>query len=59
MLSMGLARLATKPAASAMTSSVSFGADQNFKPGHTYNVMVTRLVGGKEDIYARSQVTLK
>jgi hypothetical protein len=49
----------TNPSAKILTSSVSFGADQGFKPGHKYNVMVTRLVGGHEDVYARSTITLK
>jgi hypothetical protein len=49
----------TQANAKILTSSVSFSGDQGFKAGHTYNVMITRLVGGKEDVYARSQVTLK
>jgi hypothetical protein len=49
----------TQPGAKILSSSVSFTADQGFKPGHTYNVLVTRLVGGKEDIYARSTIVLK
>ena len=40
-------------------SSVSFSADQGFKAGHKYNVMVTRLIGGHEDVYASSTITLK
>jgi hypothetical protein len=49
----------TQPTAKILTSSVSFSGDQGFKPGHKYNVLVTRLIGGKEDIYARSTITLK
>lgn len=49
----------TQPNAKILTSSVSFTGDQGFKPGHKYNVLVTRLVGGKEDVYARSTITLK
>jgi hypothetical protein len=49
----------TQANAKILTSSVTFSGDQGFKPGHTYNVMITRLVGGHEDVYAKSQVTLK
>jgi hypothetical protein len=49
----------TQPNAKILTSSVSFSADQGFKAGHKYNVMVTRLIGGHEDVYARSTITLK
>jgi hypothetical protein len=49
----------TQANAKILASSVSFNADQGFKVGHTYHVLITRLVGGKEDVYARSQVTLK
>ncbi len=49
----------TQPSAKILSSSVSFNADQGFKPGHKYNVMVTRLIGGHEDVYARSTISLK
>jgi hypothetical protein len=49
----------TQPSAKILVSSVTFSADQGFKPGHKYNVMVTRLVGGHEDVYARTTITLK
>ena len=49
----------TQSSAKILTSSVSFGPDQGFKAGHTYHVLITRLIGGKEDVYARSEVTLK
>jgi hypothetical protein len=51
--------IATQSSAKVLASSVSFGADQGFKPGHKYNVLITRLVHGKEDIYAHSTLTLK
>ena len=35
----------TQPSAKILVSSVTFSADQDFKAGHKYNVMVTRLVG--------------
>jgi hypothetical protein len=49
----------TQPSAKILVSSVSFNADQGFKAGHKYNVMVTRLIGGHEEVYARSTITLK
>jgi hypothetical protein len=49
----------TQPNAKILTSSVTFSVDQGFKAGHKYNVMVTRLIGGHEDVYARSTITLK
>jgi hypothetical protein len=49
----------TQPSAKILTSQVTFNADQGFKAGHKYNVMVTRLIGGHEDVYARSTITLK
>lgn len=33
--------------------------DHGFVAGHRYELMITRLVGGKEDVYARGTVTLK
>ena len=51
--------ISTKSSAKVLVSNVSFGADQGFKSGHTYDVLVTRLVGGKENVYARSTITLK
>jgi hypothetical protein len=51
--------ITTKESAKILVSSISFGTDQGFKAGHTYDVRVTRLVGGKEDVYARSTITLK
>jgi len=40
----------TQPSAKILTSSVTFSADQGFKAGHKYNVLVTRLIGGDEDV---------
>ncbi len=51
--------IATQSSAKILVSNVSFGPDQGFKAGHTYHVLVTRLIGGKEDVYARANVTLK
>ncbi len=49
----------TQPSAKILTSSVNFTVDQGFKAGHKYNVLVTRLIGGHEEVYARSTITLK
>jgi hypothetical protein len=51
--------ITTKASVKVLVSNVSFGADQGFKSGHTYDVLVTRLVGGKESVFARSTITLK
>ncbi len=51
--------ISTAANAKILTSSISVGSDQGFQSGHTYDVRVTRLVGGKEDIYARTTLTLK
>jgi hypothetical protein len=51
--------IATQASAKVLSSSVSFGTDQGFKPGHKYNVLITRLIKGKEDVYAHSTLTLK
>lgn len=51
--------IATQASTKILASSISFGGDQGFKAGHTYKVLVTRLIGGKEDVYAHSSVTLK
>lgn len=51
--------IATQANAKILVSSVSFSPDQGFKVGHKYNVMVTRLIGGHEEVYARTTVSLK
>ena len=51
--------ITTQSNAKVLASSVQFGTDQGFKAGHKYDVLITRLVGGHEDVYARSVLTLK
>lgn len=51
--------IVTQPGAKILTSSVNFSPDQGFKAGHRYHVLITRLIGGHEEVYARSTVTLK
>jgi hypothetical protein len=52
-------QIATQASAKILVSNVQIGPEQGFKAGHTYNVLITRLVGGKEDVYARTTLTLK
>ncbi len=51
--------ITTQANAKILVSNVQFGTDQGFKAGHTYNVLVARLVGGKEVAYAKTTLTLK
>ncbi len=51
--------LTTSPNAKIMASSVTFGDDTGLKAGHTYHVLLTRVVGGREQVFARSTLTLK
>jgi hypothetical protein len=45
--------------ARVLATSLSFSEEAGVKAGHTYNVVVARKVGGKDEIYARSQISLK
>ena len=47
------------PRAKVMTSTVSIGPEQGFKPGHTYSVLLTRVKDGKENVFAQSKLTLR
>lgn len=49
----------TKPTAKILVSDVEIKPEEGFKPGKKYQVLITRLVNGKEDVYARSTVELK
>jgi hypothetical protein len=40
-------------------NGVAISKDLGFVKGHTYDVLATRLIGGKEKVYARGTVTLK
>ena len=40
-------------------SSVQLSPEQSFKAGHKYEVLVTRIINGKEEVYARSKIELK
>jgi hypothetical protein len=45
--------------AKILATSLSFNEEAGVKPGHTYNVVVARKVGGKDEIYAKAQLALK
>lgn len=51
--------VSTQPNAKILMSNVELSEEQNFQPGHKYEVRITRLVNGKEDVYAASKVELK
>lgn len=40
-------------------NGITLSKDLGFVKGHKYDVLATRLVGGKEKIYAKTQLTLK
>jgi hypothetical protein len=40
-------------------NGISLSKDLGFVAGHKYDVLATRLIGGKEKIYAKTTVTLK
>jgi hypothetical protein len=42
-----------------LATSLSFNEDAGLRPDHTYDVVVARKVGGKDEIYAKAQLTLK
>ena len=50
--------VATKASAKILASSIEISEEQGFKAGHKYQVLVTRLIGGKEVVYARTVLTL-
>ncbi len=53
------AEIGTKPDAKVLMSEVELRPDQGFKEGGKYQVLITRLINGKEEVYARTQVELK
>ena len=52
-------QITTQADARAVSGTLSFSKEQGFKAGHTYDVRVTRLIGGKEEVFARTALTLK
>ena len=40
-------------------NGVAISKDLGFVKGHKYDVLATRLIGGKEKVYAKTTITLK
>lgn len=53
------AEIGIKPDAKVVMSDVELRPDQGFKEGGKYQVLITRLINGKEEVYARTQLELK
>ena len=53
------AEIGTKPDAKVLMSEVELRPDQGFKEGGKYQVLITRLINGKEEVYAPTQLELK
>ena len=49
----------TQPNAKIIMSDVELTAEQNFSAGHKYEVRITRLANGKEEIFATTHLELK
>jgi len=50
--------ISTKPSAKILMSDIEQAPEQGFKVGHKYEVRITKLVGGKEDILAKATIEL-
>ena len=48
----------TKASAKILMSQIDLKPEDGFKPGGKYQVLVTRLINGKEDVYARGTIEL-
>jgi hypothetical protein len=51
--------IATKPNAKIIASEVVLSTEQGFKAGGKYLVLITRLIDGKEVVYAKTNLALK
>jgi hypothetical protein len=51
--------LKTKKDAKIMMAEVEIKPEEGFKAGGRYNVLITRLVGGREEVFARTTLELK
>lgn len=51
--------IGTRANAKIITSEVQISAEQGFKADHKYQVLITRIIGGKEVVYAKTTLTLK
>lgn len=50
--------LRTKPNAKIMVADVEIKPEDGFKAGRKYNVRITRLISGREDVYASTVLEL-
>ena len=50
--------IATSAKAEVLSSNIAVTTEQGFKVGNKYDVRITRLIGGKEEVYARTTLTL-
>ena len=48
-----------KATAKIILSEVDLRPEDGFKPGNKYQVLITRLINGKEEVYARTSLELK
>lgn len=51
--------IGTQASAKLIATSLTVADDAGVEVGHTYDVRITRLIGGKEEVYARTQITFK
>ena len=49
----------TRQTATMLISEVNLKTEEGFKPGGKYQVLITRLINGKEEVYARTSIELK
>lgn len=49
----------TKQTATMLISEVTLKKEEGFKPGMKYQVLITCLINGKEEVYARTSLELK
>ena len=51
--------IGTQATAKIIMSDIEISAEQGFAAGKRYQILITRLVGGKEDVYARATLQLQ
>lgn len=51
--------LRTKKDAKVLMATAEIKPEEGFKAGGKYNILLTRLVGGKQEVYAKTTVELK
>ena len=53
------AEIGTAADTKVLMSNLDLRPDQGFKEGGKYQVLITRLINGKEEVYARTLLELK